>query len=120
MLEVMSECEPGVLAVRAHGVLTRDDYRDVLVPRVDAAVEAVGTIRVLFLMDEAFRGWDARAAWSNTCLDVRHRRTLEKVAIVGAPTWEQWCAKLADLLIAGKIKTFRRDELSTAWTWLRE
>ncbi|OZM75351.1 STAS/SEC14 domain-containing protein, partial [Pseudonocardia sp. MH-G8] len=57
--------------------------------------------------------------WRNTCLDLRHRRDFDKVAIVGAPTWERWCAKLANLLITGEIKTFTRDELSTAWTWVR-
>ncbi|WP_369805275.1 STAS/SEC14 domain-containing protein, partial [Pseudonocardia sp. MH-G8] len=46
----------------------------------------------------ARRGRRARAAWRNTCLDLRHRRDFDKVAIVGAPTWERWCAKLANLL----------------------
>jgi hypothetical protein len=119
MLELMTESEDDVVAVRARGVLTKDDYQDVLVPYLEKALEAAARIRVLFLMDETFQGWDARAAWLNTCLDLRHRRDFDKVAIVGPPTWEEWCAKLANLLIAGEIKTFTRDELSDAWTWLR-
>ena len=119
MLELMGESERDVLAVRARGVLTKDDYQDVLIPHLETALEATDRIRVLFLMDETFQGWDARAAWLNTRLDLRHRRHFDKVAIVGAPTWEEWCAKLADLLIAGEIKTFKRDQLSNAWIWLR-
>ncbi|HET9117508.1 MAG TPA: STAS/SEC14 domain-containing protein [Pseudonocardiaceae bacterium] len=119
MLELMPESGDAVLAFRACGVLTKDDYQDVLVPQLETALEAVDRIRVLVLMDETFRGWDARAAWINTCLDLRHRRDFEKVAIVGAPTWEEWCVKLANVLIAGELKTFKREQLSKAWTWLR-
>jgi hypothetical protein len=119
MLELMTEGDDDVIAVRARGVLTEDDYQDVLVPHLARALETAERVRVLFLMDETFRGWNARAAWRNTCLDLRHRRDFDKVAIVGAPTWERWCAKLANSLIAGEIKTFTRAELGTAWAWLR-
>jgi hypothetical protein len=74
---------------------------------------------VLLLMEETFRGWAARAAWLNARFHLRHRRHFDKVAIVGAPTWEEWCAKLSGLLITGEIKTFKRGQLSNAWTWLR-
>jgi hypothetical protein len=119
MLELMSESEGDVIAVRARRVLTKDDQQDFLIPHLESALTAVDRVRVLFLMDESFRGWDARAAWLNTRFDLRHRRHFDRVAIVGAPTWEKWCVKPASLLIAGKLKTFTRDELSTAWTWLR-
>jgi hypothetical protein len=72
--------------------------------RHDVPPQAGGRFRVLFLMDETFRGWNARTAWRNTCLDLHHRRDFDKVAIVGAPTWEQWCAKLVDVLTAGEIR----------------
>jgi hypothetical protein len=64
-------------------------------------------------VNEAFHGWNARAAWLNTCLARPRRRDFEKIAIVGAPAWEEWCGKLASLLIAGEIKIFTRDELRT-------
>lgn len=114
MLELMTGSDDAVTAIRARGLLTTDDYRD-----LERILEAKERIRVLFLMDETFRGWNAGAAWRNTCLDLRRRRDFEKVAVVGAPTWEQWCARLAGLLVAGEIKTFSCAELSAAWAWLR-
>jgi hypothetical protein len=62
-------------------------------------------------------GWNLGGAWANTCVDIRHR--VEKVAIVGAPRWEEWCVKLAGLLIAGEVRSFRIDQLQDAWKWLR-
>jgi hypothetical protein len=120
VLDVMRESDGPIVAVRARGILTEDDYLNVLVPQVRRALGAGERIRVLLFMDETFRGWNARAAWRNTCLDLRHRRDFDKVAIVGVSAWEQWCATLVEGLITGEIRTFARDELSTAWTWLRD
>jgi hypothetical protein len=52
-------------------------------------------------------------------MDFRRRADFEKVAIVGAPPWEEWCLKLAGFLVAGEIRSFRADQLQDAWTWLR-
>jgi hypothetical protein len=71
-------------------------------------------------MDETFEGWSLRAAWANTVFDVKHRRDFEKIAIVGAPKWEDWCIKTAaKWLMTGELRTFRLDELTQAWEWLR-
>lgn len=52
-------------------------------------------------MDEDFQGWDLKAAWANTSLDLRYRREFEKIAVVGAPAWEEWCVRLASLFMKG-------------------
>jgi hypothetical protein len=119
MLEFMEESEGHVLGVRAHGTLTRGDYRQVLTPRLESMLQQFETVRVLFLMGEAFRGWNLGGALANTCVDIRHRAHFEKVAIVGAPRWEEWCVKLAGFLIAGEVRSFRIDQLQDAWKWLR-
>lgn len=108
-----------LLGIRASGKLTVDDYDRVLTPRLDAAVREFGIVRALFYMDRDFEGWAPSAAWANTKLDVQHRRDLEKVAIVGAPGWEQWCVRFAGLLMKGELRTFRADSLQVAWNWIK-
>jgi hypothetical protein len=40
--------------------------------------------------------------------------------MIGAPKWEEWCVKTAaPLLMHGQMRTFRPDQLSQAWHWLR-
>lgn len=119
MIEIMSESEGPVPGVRASGKLTLDDYEEVLRPRLDELVEQFGTARALVYMDEGFKGWEASAAWANTKLDIRHHGALAKVAIVGAPAWEEWCVKLAGLLMKGELRTFRAHELEDAWAWVK-
>lgn len=120
MIEVMAESEGNVLALRATGQLTVGDYRDVLEPAVRTLLERSRTLKVLFLLDEPFRGWGPRAAWANTVFDVKHRNDFDKVAVVGAPRWERWCVNVAaSLLMAGELRTYDRDRLDAAWRWVR-
>lgn len=119
MIEVTDSIGDTV-GIRASGRLSRADYRDVLAPRIQSLVEKFSTVKALFLMDETFSGWSLAAAWANTIFVVKHRRHLAKVAMVGAPKWEEWCVKLpASMLIKGQLQTFRLDQLAEAWQWLR-
>ena len=46
----------------------------------------------------------------NTVFDVKHRRDFDKVAVVGAPRWEQWCVKVAAAwVMSGELRTFDRE-----------
>lgn len=121
MIEIMGESTGDVLGVRAKGTLTRSDYDDVLAPQIGALLNQVPTLRVLFLIDETFEGWTVDAAWANTVFDLKHRRDFDKIAMVGAPTWEEWCVRApAALLMKGELRTFRRPDLERAWAWLRQ
>ena len=120
MIEFMPESKDNIVGVRASGTLTGDDYKNVLVPRLEALLARYSKLRVLFYMDRDFRGWDLQSAWDNTLLDARHRNDFEKVAMVGAPKWEEWCVKIAGVMVRGTMRTFPADELTRAWEWLRE
>jgi hypothetical protein len=120
VIEFMAESGGNVLGVRATGKLSRADYRDSLMPRTQSLLDRFPRLRVLFLMDEAFQGWSLGAAWTNTTFDVKHRRDFEKVAMVGAPKWEERCVRTAaTFLMNGELRTFRHDQLAEAWQWLR-
>jgi len=119
MITFMPESGGKIIGIRAGGKLTRADYRDILIPRLEALIARHGKIRALFWMDESFDGWEMEAALDNTAMDVKHRGDFEKVAMVGGPAWERLCAKLAGVLISGEIKTFPSGRLSEAWGWLR-
>jgi SpoIIAA-like len=87
----MDESTGNILGMRVTGKLTAACYRDVLAPRIHVLLERFPTLKVLFLMDQNFEGWSLGAAWANTLFDLKHRRDFEKIAMVGAPKWEEWC-----------------------------
>lgn len=116
----MPECSDNIVGIRFTEKLSRSDYRDVLTPHVESLLERFATLRALILIDEAFAGWTLSAAWANTAFDVKHRRDFDKIAMVGAPKWEEWCAQApATLLMRGELRTYPRDRLNQAWDWLR-
>lgn len=119
MMEIMNESAGNVVGIRATGMLTTADYDRVLLPKLTDLSQKFETLRALFYMDADFRGWDVSAAWANTKLDFRFRGHLEKVAIVGAPAWEEWCVRLASLVMKGELRTFRSEQLEDAWAWVR-
>ena len=60
MVERMDGMPEGVIGLRAAGKLTRDDYREVLEPGLQEAVDS-GAARVVFVIDD-FEGLEAGAA----------------------------------------------------------
>ncbi len=120
VIEFLSGGGDDLLGMRFTGKLTGSDYRDVVIPQVESLLEHFATLRVLVLFDAAFTGWTLSAAWANTFFDVSHRRDFDKVAMVGAPKWEEWCVRLpAALLMRGELRTYPADRLDDAWDWLR-
>lgn len=120
MIEVMRESGGDVLGLRATGKLSVADYRDLLAPTVGALLDRFDSPKVVFFLDEPFYGWSLRSAWANTVFDIKHRNDFDKVAVVGAPRWEQCCVNAAAaLLMTGELRTFDRARLDAAWEWVR-
>lgn len=119
MIEIMKESERNIVGIRATGTLTTADYDQVLVPKLEELSRRFDALRALFYMDPGFKGWDLPTAWANTKLDFRFRGNLDKVAIVGAPAWEEWCVRVASLVMKGELQTFRAEQLEDAWEWVK-
>ncbi len=119
MIEIMPESNGSLLAVRAVGILTHADYRDVLVPKVEEIIKQFGSARVLLYLTEACGGWQLHAAWDDASFGIEHRRDFEKVAVVGGPRWVEWAAKVGALLLKGEVKTFAEDDLQEALDWIQ-
>jgi len=117
MIEVLPERD-GVVEVRAGGKLTHADYQDVLLPRLEA-IAPTGKLRVLLLVDESFTGWELDSAWDLRVIEFRHRSNFDKIAVVGAPRWDDWCVKLAGLMLKGELRAFPREQLPQAREWLK-
>lgn len=65
MLEKISDVPDSVLGFRASGELTGDDYRNVLVPAVEAALQRRDKLRLLYLLGDDVTGFSAGAAWQD-------------------------------------------------------
>ena len=119
MIEFMPESNANVVGIKAGGRLTDADYKEVLIPRLEALFDAHGTLDLLILFDESFEGWDLEAAWDDLSLGLRHRADFRKLALVGAPRWVELTMRLSAFLMKGETRMFPADRRDEAWRWVR-
>ena len=120
MIEITSGMPDNILAVTAHGMVTAQDYENILLPAVEEALKRHEKIRVLFRTGEDFSGYTAGAMWDDAKLGVQHLTAFEKIAVVSDVPWLAQAARVFRFLIPCPVKIFGGDRLSDAEAWIRE
>ena len=122
MIEALPDLPPGAIGFRISGRLSREDYTDVLIPPVRAAVDRGEKLRLLVLLDEEFHGLQAGAVWEDikAALDlgVRHHSAWERFAVVTDAEWVRRGMALFGWMAPGESRLFGLGELDAAKAWL--
>ncbi len=119
MIKVLPESEGNILVLRAEGRLTDQDYKEVLIPRLESIIREHGKARLLLDMGDEFRGWEGAALWDDARFGLAHRRDFEKMAVIGGPKWIEWGVKLAAMVMSGEIRNFSPNEREEALMWIK-
>ncbi|MCB1353932.1 MAG: STAS/SEC14 domain-containing protein [Rhodobacteraceae bacterium] len=120
MIEVTSSPDDTVFEFRASGTVTEADYRDVLVPALDSAIEAREHIRLLGRFGADFDGYTAGAMFEDGRLGLKHWRGFERAAIVTDTHWISAAVKAFSVFMPCPVATFSLGEEDDARRWLRE
>jgi hypothetical protein len=120
MLEKIPGLPDNVVGIKANGKVTADDYKDVLVPAVEAVLEEDGQIRMLFVIDDDVTGLSGGAAWQDTKVGLGHYTRWERVAVVTNREWLRHSVDIFGYLIPGKVKAFTMAEEAEAQKWVAE
>jgi hypothetical protein len=118
MIEPLPESSGNVLGFKMSGKLHDEDYK-AFVPLVDGAIAKEGKIRLLALFQN-FHGWDLNALWDDVKFSATHCAKIERIAIVGEKTWEEYMARVCKPFTMATIRYFDAADLSEAWTWIQE
>ena len=106
------------LSLKAQGKLTHKDY-ETITPMIDSALAEVKDPKVKVLVDGTeLEGWEARAAWDDFKIGLKHGNEFEKIAIYGNKKWQEVIAKVGGWFISGELVYFENEE--DAITWLNE
>ncbi len=119
MIYKMHKSAGDIIGFHVSGKLTDDDYRETFVPELEQAVAQWSKISLLFEFED-FHGWDAHALWDDFKIGLKYKDAIERVAIVGDRTWEEWLAKLLKFFTKAEVKYFEHARDHRAWIWLRE
>lgn len=107
-----------VIAVSAHGHVTREDYERDLIPKVVERIGAAGRVKLLYELGPDFTGFSAGAAWDDAKLGLLHFSDFAKVAVVTDHDWIRLGTKLFAPLMPCPVHLFHVAERAAARDWI--
>ena len=121
MFEILPASKEAVLAVRASGKLTTEDYENILIPKLNELFKTYGKLNVLIEFADDFSCWaSTAAAWDDMKIGLEHPNDFNKLALVGAPDWVVWGMKFYGLFVKGQVRSFETGQTNEALIWLEE
>ncbi|GJL80668.1 MAG: STAS/SEC14 domain-containing protein [marine bacterium B5-7] len=103
---------------KIEGKLTHADY-ELFVPMLEGALAEVSQPKVRALVDLLdFQGFEARAAWDDLKLGLKHGREFERIALVGNKSWQKVAAQIGGWFTGGEVRLF--EDSDSAYDWLTE
>jgi hypothetical protein len=117
VIRLLSDMPPGVLGLEAVGDVEREDYRDVLVPAVEAAIAEHGKVRLVYVLGHEFDEYEGEAVWEDAKLGARHPASFERMAIVSDASWAGPAVRVFSVLWPGQARAFPLAELEAAKRW---
>jgi len=121
MLERLKHMPPGTVGFRIDGDVEGEEYREILVPALKAAVESGRGLRALYLIEDLDDLEDGKL-WEDTKLGydllIQHHGEWKRSAIVTDIEWMARASKLFLWLFPGEARLFRTADLAAAKTWV--
>ena len=108
-----------VIAIKARGIITSQDYRDMLIPLVEERLKSQDRLKLLLVLDGDFESYSAAAAWDDARFGLYHLRDFAKIALVTDIGWVRHGARIFAPLMRADYRAFDVAELDDAKVWIR-
>jgi hypothetical protein len=120
MIEVLHGLPPYVAAFRATGVVTRNDYHQVINPIIKSIADSAGKINYLLVLNTPLKNYTPGAWVEDGLLGFRYFSKWKKLAIV---TEKDGIKKFTDtfgIFIPCPTKGFMMEDIGVATKWVSE
>ena len=118
MLELIEGMPENVVAIRASGDVTAEDYETVLVPAVEARLKKSDKIRFLYELGPEMSGFTAGAMWQDAKVGMSHLLSFEKIAVVTDHAWVTNAVRAFAFMMPCPVKVFSTAERDAARSWI--
>ena len=118
MIEILTDFPDNVVAAAAHGVVTKRDYQDTLLPLVELALRRYPKIRFYYDLGAQFSRMVPDAMWEDFKIGVEHISRWERVAIVTDVEWVRHATNVFRFLMPGEVRVFATSEAASAREWI--
>ena len=117
MFKLIGDLPPDVIGIEASGKVTHDDYKNFLIPKVEAML-AKGPAKLLFAVGEAFEGYELEALWDDAAFGVKHWRDFSRIAVVADPAWLRAAVTMFKPFFPCEVRLFELGDLNKAKSWI--
>jgi hypothetical protein len=118
MIEILTDFPDNVVAAAAHGFVTKQDYQDTLVPRVELALKQHPKIRCYYELGTQFSKMEPGAIWEDFKVGIENLTRWERVAVVTDVEWIRHAVNIFRFLMPGEVRVFATSETATARSWI--
>lgn len=108
-----------VVALRAVGVITAQDYADTLVPMVKTRLETHDKLKLLIVLGDEYATYAGDAAWADMKFGLGHGWDFSRVALVTDIGWITKATKLFAVLMPFEFEVFPMTEFEAAKSWIK-
>ena len=120
MIRLLGDMPAGVLGLEAVDDVEEEDYTDVLIPAVEAAIAEHGKVRIVYVLGPEFDEYEGEAVWQDLKLGVSHPAAFERIAVVTDARWAGPAIKIFSVLWPGQARAFPLAEIESATRWAAE
>src|SRR5688572_10114234 len=118
MIESLKNVPANVAAFRATGEITQDDFKNVVIPEVEALVEKTGKLNYLLLLDTDVSNFTAGAWLQDALLGIKNLTKWNRAAIVSDSDAIIKFTDTFSLAMPGEFKGYRKAQLDQAISWV--
>ena len=119
MIEIIPDMPDNVVAAKAHGKVTAEDYEKTFIPAIEENLKTHEKTRLLYQLGEDFSGYSLAAVLKDAKLGIKHFNGFEKVAVVTDVHWIADASSFFGAFIPCPVMVFTNKELPTAKAWIR-
>ena len=117
--EIIEGLPRDVVAVRAVGIITAQDYQDMLMPLVEEKLKQHDKLKCLFVLGDEYTTYSGGAAWEDTKFDLKLMRHFSSVAVVTDVGWIAKAIRMIAPLMPYEFRIFPLAELDEAKAWIK-
>jgi len=122
MIESIDIGSNRVVALKASGEVTHEDYAKTLIPALEKGLEAAKAakhkVRFYYELGEAFEGYTAHALWDDARFGGEHLRDFERIAVVTDHAVFSGAVRMLAPMISGEVRAWPLDKRDEARAWV--
>lgn len=118
MVELLTDLPPHVAAYKAIGAISKEEYEQVVMHRVDQVAAEYGTINFLVLLETGMENYSIGAFIDYIKVSFEHFSKWNRMAIVTDQEWVGKAYNALSYLVHGEIRSYPVKDLNTAKAWV--